>query len=98
MLLQTRPRQSSTFCASLLLACWQSRHKWRQHILPVTPTPPCTAAITDQLHINTLAGWLHLGNNTCSRVLCTRHTARHSTLVSNCQASATKEDQPPCSM
>jgi hypothetical protein len=52
--------------ASLLLACWQSRHEGRQHILPVTTTAARTAAIAHQLHIHTLLGLLHAGRNTCS--------------------------------
>jgi hypothetical protein len=55
----------STLLASLLLAGWQAGHQGWQHVLPVTTTTPSTAAITDQLHINTLAGLLHLSSDAC---------------------------------
>jgi hypothetical protein len=58
-------RRHNTLLASLLLAGWQARHQGWQHVLPVTTTTPSTAAITDQLHINTLAGLLHLCSDAC---------------------------------
>lgn len=82
------PQAILNLLCSLLLACWQSRHEWWQHILPVTPTPPCAAAITDQLHINTLAGRLYLRNDACSRVLCgTQHGTAHSSATVRHQAT-----------